>query len=243
MSEPEHALARWSRLKREAAAQEKADETAKAGATSELPSAETTGAGKRDGEAGAPSGAAGQASTPAFDLSDLPPIDAIGADTDIRAFLQAGVPATLTRAALRRAWTTDPAIRDFIEIAENQWDFNNPASIPGFGDIASDDVPGLVARAFGSSNDAPEPIAASYEAAPEQATANSSPEREKPGIEQNDADTASEREIQVAHRSEVSQAEGATAASQHEFVNEQSKSQLDAPRGSVRRTHGTALPS
>ena len=63
------------------------------------------------------------------------PIDSIVAGSDIRAFLQSGVPAELTKAALRRAWTTDPAIRDFIGIAENQWDFTDPTSIPGFGPL------------------------------------------------------------------------------------------------------------
>jgi hypothetical protein len=52
---------------------------------------------------------------------------------DVTQFLRAGVPAELTRAALRRTWATDPAIRDFIGIAENQWDFNDPNAIPGFG--------------------------------------------------------------------------------------------------------------
>jgi hypothetical protein len=70
-----------------------------------------------------------------FDLSSLPPIDSIVANTDIAAFLRAGVPAELTRAALRRAWTSDSAIRDFIGIAENQWDFNDPNAIPGFGPL------------------------------------------------------------------------------------------------------------
>jgi hypothetical protein len=70
-----------------------------------------------------------------FDLSSLPPIDSIVANTDIAAFLRAGVPAELTSAALRRAWTSDPAIRDFIGIAENQWDFNDPNAIPGFGPL------------------------------------------------------------------------------------------------------------
>jgi hypothetical protein len=50
--------------------------------------------------------------------------------------LRKGVPADLTRAALRRAWASDPAIRDFIGIAENQWDFNDPNGIPGFGPLA-----------------------------------------------------------------------------------------------------------
>jgi len=53
---------------------------------------------------------------------ELPSVDTITVDTDIRAFLKSRVPAELTRAALRRAWSSDPAIRDFIGIAENQWD-------------------------------------------------------------------------------------------------------------------------
>src|SRR6185295_18574503 len=59
----------------------------------------------------------------AFDPSTLPPIDSITAISDVRDFLRAGVPAELTRAALRRAWSADPAIRDFIGLAENSWDF------------------------------------------------------------------------------------------------------------------------
>jgi Protein of unknown function (DUF3306) len=66
-------------------------------------------------------------------LETLPAIDSITATTDIRAFLRPGVPDMLKHAALRQAWTTDPAIRDFIGIAENQWDFNKPQNIPGFG--------------------------------------------------------------------------------------------------------------
>jgi hypothetical protein len=80
----------------------------------------------------------------------LPPIHSITAGSDIKAFLQAGVPKDLTRAALRRAWTADPAIRDFIGLAENQWDFTDPAAIPGFGPLeATDNVRQLVAQAMG----------------------------------------------------------------------------------------------
>jgi hypothetical protein len=71
-----------------------------------------------------------------LEASSLPPIESITADTDVTAFLEAGVPAELTRAALRRAWTIDHSIRDFIGIAENQWDFNDPDGIPGFGPLA-----------------------------------------------------------------------------------------------------------
>jgi hypothetical protein len=68
-----------------------------------------------------------------FDPASLPSIGSITADTDIVAFLKSSVPTELMRAALRQAWTSDPAIRDFIGIADNQWDFNDPNGISGFG--------------------------------------------------------------------------------------------------------------
>ena len=73
--------------------------------------------------------------TPIFDPTGLPSLDSITAGTDISRFLRSGVPAELTVAALRRAWVSDPVIRDFIGIAENQWDFTNPTTIPGFGPL------------------------------------------------------------------------------------------------------------
>jgi Protein of unknown function (DUF3306) len=85
-----------------------------------------------------------------FDPASLPSIETITVDTDIRGFLQSRVPVTLTRAALRRAWASDPAIRDFIGIAENQWDFNDPTAMPGFGPmLETDKLPALLARALG----------------------------------------------------------------------------------------------
>ena len=55
-------------------------------------------------------------------MTALPSIDSLAVGRDIRAFLQPRVPAELTEAALRRAWTILPTIRDFIGIAENEWD-------------------------------------------------------------------------------------------------------------------------
>lgn len=96
-----------------------------------------------------PAEAAAEAQAP-FDLASLPPIESIDATTDIRAFLAPGVPVELTRAALRRAWTSDPAIRDFVGIAENQWDFTNPDAIPGFGSLQfGEEVRAMVSRLFG----------------------------------------------------------------------------------------------
>lgn len=87
---------------------------------------------------------------PPFDLSRLPSIDSIAADTDIRPFFLPGVPAELTRAALRRAWVADPMIRDYIGLAENSWDFNDPNAMPGFGPLEmTDELRRRVARIVG----------------------------------------------------------------------------------------------
>ena len=135
MSEPENFLSRWSRLKRESGMEGSGDEIRTAGV---VPAADVP-------------------SPPAFDPASLPPIESIVADSDIRLFLEAGVPAELTRAALRSAWAADPAIRDFIGIAESQWDFNDPAAIPGFGPLgAADYARDLVTQALANLHGATE---------------------------------------------------------------------------------------
>jgi hypothetical protein len=87
---------------------------------------------------------------PGFDLASLPSLDSITSATDIRQFLSPGVPKELALAALRRAWAADPAIRDFVGLAENAWDFTDPAAMPGFGPLPEGyDVKSLVARILG----------------------------------------------------------------------------------------------
>jgi hypothetical protein len=85
------------------------------------------------------------------DLSSLPPIESITEGTDIAAFLRKGIPPELSRAALRRAWAADPAIRDFVGLAENAWDFNDPDAMPGFGplDCSQEQLAALVDRIVG----------------------------------------------------------------------------------------------
>ena len=75
-----------------------------------------------------------------FDPAQLPSLDSIGPDTDIAAFLHRDVPPELTRAALRRAWTSDPAIKNFVGLVENGWDFNDPSAMGGFGPISPEEV-------------------------------------------------------------------------------------------------------
>jgi hypothetical protein len=114
----EEFLARWSRRKHEARSVVDAPPPEQAEALNSALSA----------TAAHPEGAE-------VDLSSLPPIESITGATDITAFLRRGIPPELSRAALRRAWAADPAICDFVGLAENAWDFNDPNAMPGFGPL------------------------------------------------------------------------------------------------------------
>jgi hypothetical protein len=107
-------------------------------ATTASPSSTAQG-GEEETERAAHSGAHAPNCAPPVDLTRLPPIESITAETDISAFLAPGVPAELTRAALRRAWSVDPRIRDFIGPSESSWDFNAPNAMGGFGPLEMTD--------------------------------------------------------------------------------------------------------
>jgi hypothetical protein len=97
------------------------------------------------------SATAAAARATAFEVSRLPPIESITADSSVAAFLEPGVPEDLARAALRSAWASDPAIREFIGIADNQWDFNAEGTIAGFGSLSPEELTRYVAaRTLGS---------------------------------------------------------------------------------------------
>ena len=143
MTTSENFVSRWARLKRNANNQRR---TEPAGDLLLLPQMDALPGGAEAAFAQPRIDAVDEP----FDLASLPSIETITVNTDIRGFLESRVPAELTRAALRQAWASDPAIRDFIGIAENQWDFNDPDSIPGFGPLLeSDNLPGLLAQALG----------------------------------------------------------------------------------------------
>jgi hypothetical protein len=152
MSEADNFLSRWARRKSEA----------------EKPSPVESGVAPQ------PNIKADESPDPEnLDLESLPAVDSITETTDISGFLRSGVPPELTRSALRQAWASDPAIRDFIGIAENQWDFNDPSSIPGFGLLgATDNVPALLAQAIGQvekiGEAIPDLVVASRDELPEQ---------------------------------------------------------------------------
>lgn len=127
MSGGESFYARWSRRKRGAGARSGAEEQLPASVPEILkPASPTTGE-----------------TPPAM---PLPPLESNESPPGIQVFLAPGVPLELTRAALRRAWATDPAIRDFVGLSENAWDFNAPGGVPGFGSLDLDGVRRLVAQ-------------------------------------------------------------------------------------------------
>jgi Protein of unknown function (DUF3306) len=215
MSEPEGFLTRWARRKQEAAQTPSALE-ADAAATpagSPTPDAQPTTV---------PVPPAESAGEPALvDLTKLPAIESITSATDIRPFLAAGVPPELTRAALRRAWATDPAIRDFIGIAENQWDFTAPDGVPGFGVLPDgEQVRRLLARVMGEDEPA-SPAEATQAASPQIAEAASPAEAE-------DAEDSGTPEADLLQRSKEEDAASAP--------------EQDASSPESRPRHGGALP-
>ena len=204
-------LARWSRRKRET------------GAVDAPPQIES---------AGPPNSATAPAvvsETDEVDLSSLPSLESITGETDITAFLRKGIPQDLSRAALRRAWETDPAIRDFVGLAENAWDFNDPNAMPGFGplDYTEEQLAALVNRIVGGVRSAADQLAAAVPDAadhPELAAADERPE--------------SVTDLGPAQANSPEPAPPAVAAMQPQTPDEAAG---DEP-ATRPRTHGSALP-
>jgi hypothetical protein len=155
MNDPENFLTRWSRRKRTAA-----DEPARVEGEGErehdVPEAPGAERVADDVTPAAPVDAG--PAKPTFDLSKLPSIESITAETDIRAFLAPGVPAEMRLAALRRAWAADPKVRDFVGLNDYDFDFHTPGAIPGFGPLEmTDELRQEVLRIVGASQPEPEP--------------------------------------------------------------------------------------
>ena len=213
MSENEHFLTRWSRRKREARAAD-AD-----------PPAEPAQAPRTE-----PSPAPAEPANPEVDLSSLPSIETIDAETDITVFMREGIPQELSRAALRRAWAADPAIRDFVGLAENAWDFNDPNAMSGFGPLehTAEQVAGLVQRVVGGVAQPAESVPGSpTKAAEDGADAESS----------HALDTAEgSSKIVLSEAIAGANPPPTLVASQRTAHTEQEESSVQ------RRTHGGALP-
>jgi Protein of unknown function (DUF3306) len=213
VTETSNVFLRWARLKQQAKTAPRSES-----ATTDIDSA-------------APQAGPDAAKNEPVGPASLPSIDAITADTDIIAFLQSGVPAELTRAALRRAWTSDPAICDFIGVAENQWDFNDPNGIPGFGPLGT--MQGQVAclsQAPPSLKKIPDLLAGKMNPLARDSKAVQS--------EQSAVDQRAHRVSGDLHSTPVSSPDFREAHAEAE--NEDAVGRRDASGGG--RTHGSALP-
>jgi hypothetical protein len=199
-----------------------------------------------------PSAASDKTSTapdlkPKFDVASLPSLDSITAATDVRAFLSPGVPVELTRAALRRAWTADPAIRDFKGLAEYDWDFTDPNAMAGFGDLPADfDVRKVLAQFFSEPNKAAEPQAAEPE--PTVASSVQQPDPSAEIVAATDPEPV-EADTEVGAKASGSDTAAPAEAEAEDLVhrnsNVASHNSIPAPEEvetKTRRTHGRALP-
>jgi len=154
----------------------------------------------------------------------------------VTAFLRQGIPQDLSRAALRRAWAADPAIRDFVGLAENAWDFNDPYAMPGFGplDCSEEQLGALVDRIVGrarSAADSPTtPIPEQKDASP------SADSNHEPLLESGAPETVAD--LSPAEEISSDEPPSAPAAVQPE-APQSVESDQTSPR---RRTHGSALP-
>jgi hypothetical protein len=207
MSDSEGFLARWARRKR-GGTQDARDPP--------MPKKRGDDAASRTVAASLPR----QEARSLVDPANLPPIESIGPGSDIRPFLAAGVPTDLMRAALRRAWSADPAIRGFIGLSENAWDFNAAGAVPGFGSLAAEDARRLLARLDGE----PEVLDPASQSG--QPAAASSADQVKL-VGDSGAD----------HHNSISRVESRNIATQHEREERPSR-----PTFALRR-HGGALPN
>src|SRR5262245_26316121 len=161
MNDRENFISRWSRRKREAA-----DEKAQGEQPGIADAAKET---DRSASQSSEESKLAKADAPEFDAASLPPIESISADTDITAFMRAGVPSELRHAALRRAWSADASIRDFVGLNENYWnDLTGPRGTAGFGDLDPGlDVKRMASELFGEN--------ASQKAGSESSTSSAAP--------------------------------------------------------------------
>ncbi len=215
----EEFLARWSRRKREAKAAVDAPPPAEPVETPDP----------------APSATAENPANAEVDIANLPPVESITAATDVTAFLRQGIPPELSRAALRRAWAADPAIRDFVGLAENAWDFNDPHAMPGFGplDCSEEQLGALVDRIVGGVRGAADSLTT---AIPEQKDASQSADSDHEPLLESRASEAVDQS--PAEEILLDQPPPPPAAVQPEGPQSGGSDQTSTRR----RTHGSALP-
>ena len=161
-----------------------------------------------------------------------------------------GVPPELARAALRRAWAADPAIRAFVGVAENAWDFTAPDAVAGFGPLEmTDELRRQVMRMISGGldpevGDRPDPTAAPVPEAPPSietstelaATDTKRPTQEDFGHVGTSQDESVNSSDESRSRDELMRSGKSHIAAQH------GQEKTEDQRIFVHRSHGRALP-
>jgi Protein of unknown function (DUF3306) len=230
-------LTRWSRRKRDAVEPEQAKGAPgdrDVGPENPVPENETSFV---EGSEGAKSSEP-KSSEPVFDLESLPPIESITAATDIRPFLASGVPVDIARAALRRAWSSDPRIRDFVGLADYDWDYHTPGSAAGFGPLEmTDELRRMVARIFGEIGDTDTSKTAGEPATGAECEDESSaPRAEVKQLSPGDRERALAPSPDNAGTTVAGEPVATSAALQHDIPEDR------GAQSQPRRGHGRALP-
>ena len=161
-------------------------------------------------------------------VARLPRIEDLTPGSSIADFLRKGVPLDLQRAAMRRMWSIDPGIRDFIEVAENQYDWNAVGGCPGYQPLGPGDHSAMIKAAL---------------------DAFTPPPSETPDdLRQDDAGRKPEpisAENSVGENQSMSVTDGADAAMQTPQLQAEAASSevAKAQPAALRRRHGGALPA
>ncbi|MGB3540123.1 MAG: DUF3306 domain-containing protein [Mesorhizobium sp.] len=237
-------LARWSRRKLAARLDEAPAVPAEDRENEQVPDGISDGGDASAPEPDAPEGEAAEPDE-AEVVASLPRIEELTAESDITAFLKKGVPAALKQAALRRVWSIDPGIRDYVGPSEYAWDFNQPGSMTGFGPLeAKEAVVGFLSKAVravdttakpAETAQAAEPPEQSADAPPDTAPAAGEPEA-SPAQRRADEPAGADSPTFAAETKTSPPAEGEARSP----LPDSGKSQPAAP--SARPRHGGAMP-
>lgn len=229
-NEDENFLSRWSQRKREAKREV-------AGVAAAKPFEETEAQSEATDEGVAEK---------SFDLSSLPKLEDITGATDIKAFLDKGVPEGLRNAALRKAWASDPAIRNYVNPAlDYAYDWNTPGGVPGNSELApGTDIAKMVLQIMGG-GDAETP--APQSSGDSSRSASAALASDDPGINAPQDAQALEpaQELTLPEFQSgpipVSAEDENPKQAQVESLRAMTSTEFNAPQQQVRR-HGTAKP-
>jgi hypothetical protein len=175
------------------------------------------------------------------DLAALPLPDAFTLETDIRPFLQKGVPAAMRNAALRKKWLLTPSIRDHADPAvDYAWDWNTPGGVPGDGlgpsaEKAAEMLRDLTAPRQTASCE----TSLTEEAETVQSVPPQPPQPPRPASDLRDGDVA---HISEGAESAAENADQKTAPQTDAASAKITQNQLDMDDALPRKRHGGAIP-